>query len=316
MPRLSFSGFDRDDEAKARQLFESLNLRGWTVAEEATADVVLVDLDSMYGQVAWMRGFAPGVLTIGLTRALRADTTYRLEAPLTAAGLASVLETITSANAVPGSSPGDGGAKSPEPAMTVSAASSAPPRREAEALPPRPAEPLPAAPVSTPPPPSAAPRLAARLAAGSGAFSARAPGLPELVVDLDRQQFAPGRSLKALLPYATLDAARITLSPLAAEAVAEALARAGEPQPLARLAWLLALGSGEGRLQGYPPDTRFQLDKWPQVEREFPKHFRIATVMLKAPATVAEIAAASGASETEVADYVNAALAAGHASVR
>ncbi|WP_028769853.1 hypothetical protein [Silanimonas lenta] len=308
MPRLSFSGFDRDDEAKARRLFEGLGLPGWSIAEEAAADVVLVDLDSMYGQMAWMRGFAPGVLTIGLTQALRADTTYRLEAPLTATGLAAVLATIGSA----GAAPGNGSAKAP----AVPASPPAPPPREAEALPPRPVEPPPAAPVSAPPAPSAAPRLAARLAAGSGAFSARAPGLPELVVDLDRQQFAPGRSLKALLPYATLDPARIALSPLTAETAAEALARAGEPQPLARLAWLLALGGGEGRLQGHAAGTRFQLDRWPQVEREFPKHFRIATVMLKAPATVEEIAAASGASEAEVADYVNAALAAGHASVR
>lgn len=307
MPRLSFSGFDRDDEAKARQLFEGLGLPGWSIAEEAAADVVLVDLDSMYGQMAWMRGFAPGVLTIGLTQALRADTTYRLEAPLTATGLAAVLGTIGSAGAAPGPAPGNGRAKTPAPV---------PPPREAEARPPRPVEPPPTAPVSAPSPPSTAPRLATRLTTGSGAFSARAPGLPELVVDLDRQQFAPGRSLKALLPYATLDPTRIALSPLTPEAVAEALARAGEPQPLARLAWLLALGGGEGRLQGHPPGTRFQLDRWPQVEREFPKHFRIATVMLKAPATVEEIAAASGASEAEVADYVNAALAAGHASVR
>lgn len=307
MPRLSFSGFDRDDEAKARQLFEGLGLPGWSIAEEAAADVVLVDLDSMYGQMAWMRGFAPGVLTIGLTQALRADTTYRLEAPLTATGLAAVLGTIGSAGAAPGPAPGNGRAKAPAPV---------PPPREAEARPPRPVEPPPAAPVSAPSPPSTAPRLATRLTAGSGAFSARAPGLPELVVDLDRQQFAPGRSLKALLPYATLDPTRIALSPLTAETAAEALARAGEPQPLARLSWLLALGGGEGRLQGHAAGTRFQLDRWPQVEREFPKHFRIATVMLKAPATVEEIAAASGASEAEVADYVNAALAAGHASVR
>ncbi|GIX36957.1 MAG: hypothetical protein KatS3mg127_0196 [Silanimonas sp.] len=301
MPRLSFSGFDRDDEAKARQLFEGLGLPGWSVAEEAAADVVLVDLDSMYGQMAWMRGFAPGVLTIGLTQALRADTTYRLEAPLTAAGLAAVLGTIGSAGAAPEPA-------APPPAAPVSAPP--PPAAPVSAPPP------PAAPVSAPPPPSAAPRFAARLAAGSGAFSAQAPGLPELVVDLDRQQFAPGRSLKALLPYANLDPSRIALTPLTPEAAAEALARAGEPQPLARLVWLLALGGGEGRLQGHPPETRFQLDRWPQVEREFPKHFRIATVMLKAPATVEEIAAASGASEAEVADYVNAALAAGHAGVR
>ena len=101
---------------------------------------------------------------------------------------------------------------------------------------------------------------------------------------------------------------------LDAAAAEAALASAGDPQPLSRLTWLLALGGGDGRLGSHGAQTRFQLGKWPQVEREFPKHFRIATVMLKAPATVSEIALASGASEAEVADYVNAALAAGHAS--
>jgi hypothetical protein len=302
MPRLSFSGFDRDDEAKARQLFEGLGLAGWSASDEASADAVLIDLDSIYGQMAWMRGFDAAKLTIGLTRALRADTAYRLEVPLSATALASTLRDIAARL-------GQAAATEAGPAVAAAATRTT---EEAPVAPPGPV----AAPAPAVAPEPAAERLAARIArAGGGAFSVSLDGLPTLVVDLDRQQFAPGRSLKALLPLATADCPAAAVRALDPAAAAEALRRAGDAQPLSRLVWLLALGGGEGRLRGHAAGTRFQLGKWPQAEREFPKHFRIATVMLKAPATVEEIAAASGASEAEVADYVNAALAAGHASV-
>jgi hypothetical protein len=55
------------------------------------------------------------------------------------------------------------------------------------------------------------------------------------------------------------------------------------------------------------------MTKWPQTEREYPKHFRIATVMMKAPASLGEIAEASGVTEAEVADFINANLATGFA---
>ena len=78
-------------------------------------------------------------------------------------------------------------------------------------------------------------------------------------------------------------------------------------QPLARLQWLGGLLSGEAA------DGRYLLKKWPQTEREYPKHFRIATVMMKGPASVAEIAEASGVAPEEVAGFINAHLATGHA---
>ena len=49
----------------------------------------------------------------------------------------------------------------------------------------------------------------------------------------------------------------------------------------------------------------------PQIEREYPKHFRIATVMMKGPAKLTEIAEQSGASLGDVTDFVNAGLATG-----
>lgn len=59
--------------------------------------------------------------------------------------------------------------------------------------------------------------------------------------------------------------------------------------------------------------ARYKLERWPSIDRGFPKHFRIATVMLKAPASPAEIAEASGASVPEVCEFIVARMASGHA---
>ena len=301
MPRLSFSGFDRADEAKARALFEGLHLSDWMLSDEAGADAVLIDLDSMYGQMAWMKGFDAGKVTIGLTQALRADTAYRIDAPLSAEALHAVLAAIAGgpqANAPAVETP------MPEPAAAAvtSLAPVSPPVATTS----------PEATAVTAPVPEN--RLAARLARATGPFAVQFGDLPRLVIDPASQQFAPGKSLKALIDYGHAEIAAESVEALDPETAATALRQAGDPQPLSRLTWLLALGGGAGRLLDHAPGTRFQLGKWPQAEREFPKHFRIATVMLKAPATLTEIASASGASEADVADYINAALAVGHAN--
>ena len=90
----------------------------------------------------------------------------------------------------------------------------------------------------------------------------------------------------------------------------------GPAQPLLRLVWFGNLLAGEGKLvAGFDPDGRFQRVKWPQTEREYPKHFRIATVMMKGPSTLAEIASGSGVPVPDVIDFVNANLATGFADI-
>ena len=90
----------------------------------------------------------------------------------------------------------------------------------------------------------------------------------------------------------------------------------GAAQPLQRLVWFGNLLAGHGMLvPGFDPAGRFLMVKWPQTEREFPKHFRIATMMMKGPATLAEIAAGSGVPLPDVIDFVNANLATGFADV-
>src|SRR5690606_20069282 len=59
--------------------------------------------------------------------------------------------------------------------------------------------------------------------------------------------------------------------------------------------------------------ARYQLLKWPQTEREFPRHFRIATVMMRGAARLEEVAATAGVRLEEVIDFVNANLATGFA---
>lgn len=87
----------------------------------------------------------------------------------------------------------------------------------------------------------------------------------------------------------------------------QAASAVGPAQPISRLQWLGGLCSGAQTRGNY------RLRKWPQIEREYPRHFRIATVMMKGAASIAEIAQASGTSEDDVRDFVNASLATGYA---
>ena len=293
MPRLRLLGFDAHAQAQVRALFASLPETGWSLADssDGEADAALIDLDSMAGQLAWMGDRPAGEVSLGLTRAARAGTTLRLEAPLDAATLASGL--AAAKQRLGASLVGSG-----EPLQGTAGAAAGRVEGSSEA-------------------PKAANRsLLEMLTEASGGFRIEAPGLPPLVVDVSGARFAPGRSLRALLGYAVLPDVAAMLRPVPTDAIDAALAAAGDVQPLGRLQWLLVLGAGSQGSDGHGPGTRFALTRWPQIEREFPKHFRIATVLLKAPATVAEVAVATGASESEVAAFVRAALAAGYAQVR
>ena len=167
MPRLSLCGFARADEARLKAMLDTPGLAAWSLADDASADAVLIDLDSMVGQMAWLRGIRPGLTSIGLTAAAKAGTDHSLSAPLETDALRALLEHL----------------------------------------------------VPTQPP---------------------APAQP-------------------------------------------------------------------------PAAEVYRLERWPPIDRSFPKHFRIATVMLKAPGRVAAIAEAAGVSEIEVTAFLDGVLASGHA---
>ena len=134
---------------------------------------------------------------------------------------------------------------------------------------------------------------------------------PALTVDSAEGVYYGPPGLKGLEPYCRGLIARSEWEAVS-PAVMEGLRAAGGGLPLSRLLWVNALYAGNGRLLGDADGSaRVRMARWPQIEREYPKHFRIATAMMKGFATVAEIAAQSGATEAEVADLANAYLVTG-----
>jgi hypothetical protein len=370
---LGFTGMDASTESELRQAFEQAlpaTGGGWQLVPDTHADYVVVDMDSMYGPMSWLRLHAAGKHVVGLTGAPRTQTPYRLGRPVSVEELATLLRDIRVASGIPAREPApapvatatsaepgatmarpSGMTPSPQPmdqlpverpaaaaatelpanpaAITEPAAIADEPPSVAvgQVLPaapsiepasmPAPAEPTPApAPVDAPPARSAEPRtLAEWLASGRVHGRVRfGDNAHAVLIDADQRQYFGPSVLKATAPLFEREAALADFEPVSADVWSAQTGALGAPQPLARLIWFGALLAGQGRLAaGYAPGERFRLTKWPQTEREFPKHFRIATAMMKGPATVAEIAEASSVPETDVADFVNASLATGFA---
>ena len=392
---LGFTGMDASTESELRQAFEQAlpaSGGGWQLVPDTHADYVVVDMDSMYGPMSWLRLHAAGKHVVGLTAAPRTQTPYRLGRPVGADELATLLRDIRDAAGVPAEDttasvpaaaaepavpPARPSGMTPSPVPmdqlpeerpAASIASELPANPEAitepaaladeppsvavgqvlpaapsiepaaspplDATPPTPASPSvePAASAresapsasSTPPAPVAAPTparsaeprtLAEWLTSGRVRGRVRfAEGGASVLIDPDQRQYFGPAALKATAPLFERDATLADFEPVSADVWSAQTAAFGAPQPLARLIWFGALLAGEGRLAGgYDASERFKLSKWPQTEREFPKHFRIATAMMKGPATIAELAEASSVPEADVADFVNASLATGFA---
>jgi hypothetical protein len=140
----------------------------------------------------------------------------------------------------------------------------------------------------------------------------RREGAPALALDPASRTWTGSATLKPLVPLLDLP---LTVDDFASidDAEFERLkAAGGGAHPYLRLLWLAGLVAGRGQLlPGYLPTKKFVLTKWPQIEREYPKHFRIATVMMKGPALLREIVEQSGVPEGDAADFVNAGLASG-----
>ena len=70
---LGLTGMDQATEAALKSSFTDANERLglWMLQNEADADFVVVDMDSMYGPMSWLRLHAAGKKVIGLTSAPR-----------------------------------------------------------------------------------------------------------------------------------------------------------------------------------------------------------------------------------------------------
>lgn len=359
---LGLTGMDQPTELALKSAFSdaSLRVRGWSMVAEADADFVIVDMDSMYGPMSWLRLHAAGKRVIGLTSAPRTQADFRLPRPFDGQQLAQVLGEIGGdapvASAVPEPAPVIAAppppppapvAVVPEPARAPEPAPAPPPPAVAAAAAPQPSAPVSAAPAPVPAPAAAppapvavatpaAPVDAAPSDTGTeppvptarstafahwlrpGALTGRARYQsgkgPALFIDFAQRQYYGPATLKPLAEYFVASVGLRDFEQLDDSAWQRAIAALGAPLPLNRLQWFGGLLAGEGRLlAGYNPDGRFVLGKWPETEREFPRHFRIATAMMKGPQTVAEIAAASNVPAADVIDFINANLATGFA---
>ena len=334
-----FSGFSREDEAQVLSVFDQANMRlpkRWAATNEKEAEVIVIDMDTVYGHMTWLKANAEGKITAAVTTSERAEADHLLPRPLTLDSLVQLLASLSNqtASAVPiARTTGQQTAITPEMLnarstgqQAVFTASEPAALRTAEA---------PAAAAVTAEMPATAPRTTTGTQAAMPNLGPRAlklldflmPGAlggpvkiqlndaPLLVIDPGSQTYLGSTSLK---PYTAYGMATLTESDFIAidnDELSQLSKQLGGAQPLARLAWLAGLVGGHGQLlPAYNPNSLFKLSKWPQTEREFPKHFRIATVMMKGPAKLTEIAEQSGSSLADVTDFVNANLISGHAS--
>lgn len=309
---ICFAGLSREEESEVLARFRQANAavgNRWILAPEVEADVVVIDMDSMYGQMSLMKAIGAGKAVVALTAGGRADTDFVLHRPVTGEGMATLLAELSAAAAVAPAEPAPAATGGPPP----TAATLMPPA--APAVPAPVVDPVPAAAAEAPAPATAAdPHLADYLRAGAlaGPVRLQRPGAPELVLDPASQTYLGGSALKPLLPYCTSPVPAGDLQPVDPAELPALAGKLGAGQPWARLLWLCALAGGNGALlPGFGPNDKYKLLKWPQTEREFPKHFRIATVMMKGPAVLTDIAEQSGAALAEVIDFVNASLVAG-----
>lgn len=347
------TGMDPATELSLKAAFAEANTRLgglWQMQPETSAQYVVVDMDSLYGPMSWLRLHAAGKTVIGLTSAPRTQTDHHLAHPFNAHTVAQLLQEVATkaghaatlaevpppAGLTPAPQPQD---LLPEEQPLPADEEEAPPPEPSAAIPNRdvplpidPREPpsaavgqvIPPHPTIQPHAPTPAPPTSAQsqtlielLASGKlgGRIRLERDGVPLLIDTNAREYFGPA-ALKPLAAHLQAALSAQDREPVAAADWSNQTAALGPAQPLLRLVWFGNLVAGGGKLvPGFDPAARFQMVKWPQTEREFPKHFRIATVMMKGPATLAEIASGSGVPLPDVIDFVNANLATGFAEV-
>lgn len=305
--RLSLQGASEQDNAHLRKLLNQAgpNVRsGWRFYTGEEADLLIVDVDTVYGHMDWLRAHGSGNPVAVLTDHTRfEDADLILHKPVGLDNFVDVLERAAAKIA-------DRGEPATDDAPPARTESSAP----APAPAPAPAEPAAAAAPEPPAQPPAEQRLAQWLSGSwlSGQLSLQEKDAPKLALDFGERQFYADGTLRALAPYCGRSIRREALHRLDAKEFAALQART-KAQPMSRLIWLCHVLGSRGHLaDGLDINARYKLGRWPQIEREFPKHFRIATVMMKQPATLSEVAEQSGATLPDVIDFTNAYNAIGY----
>ena len=280
----------------------------WQTADHASADLLLIDVESLHGHMDWLRASSNGRLAIACSNARESsDARFVLGKPVIADELVAMLNRIgADLNAKPADQTT---AVSVMPAASIAPVAS--PTAEAANAPTVVAtiklEPLTI--VATAKPASLSPNLVDFLGVDPplrGRLRLAAIGLPSLFLDPGARTWHADASLKGLADWCTRPLLPGDAQTMGETEYMKEIATLSQ-QPYGRLEWLAHLVRGEGRLApGLDPNGRFKLVRWPQSEREFPKHFRIATMMLKEWTSIGDVAELSGATIADVTNFINA----------
>lgn len=330
-----FTGMDSSDAEQLIALFHDINRRTgnrWSLAANAdSATALVIDVDTLYGHMTWLRAQSAEHAVVALTAGTSAEADHVLHRPVTPDAMRRLLMELADGTSAPARETPAPAAATPEPVRApaapeqVPSAREVPPAEQAAPAPAAQAAPAPAAPEPELPAEPAAPPAPAKpvarklidlLLAGeipAGPHTLELAGQPPLVLDVTQKTFLCGNSIKSFLPHAQATLEASAFQPVPANQYDTLRQSIGEAQPLGRLVWLAALGGSGGEISGAAPDARYRLTKWPQIEREFPKHFRIATTMMKGFQTPTELAAQSGSTLAEVNDFIAASLVSGYA---
>ncbi len=335
-----FTGMDVFDAEQLSTLFQDANRRTgnhWQLASEIdNAGVLVIDVDTLYGHMTWLRSQNSEQAVVALTSGTSAEADHILHRPVTMDAMRRLLHDLRARDdiaaapptedlaEVTATNPIDMATDTPAEPAAVAVATTVP---EEVAVTPPPAAPVAKAPQTVPPAPTnstnaATPsppvelKLIDALLSGDiagGPQVLELSGLQPLALDMTEKVFLCGNGIKSYLPHTKVALKNNQWKPISS-AEFDALGKnLGGTQPLGRLVWLAALGGSDGLIYGAEPDARYRLSKWPQIEREFPRHFRIATTMMKGYLTPEQIAEHSGASVLEVNEFIVASMISGHA---
>lgn len=329
--KIALVGASPDEETEFRNFLGPAAQRlrqSWEVSNERDADLVVVDVDSVFGHMAWLKANGAGKRTAAFTgRDSARESDLLLGRPLSLEAVVKLLLMFNLPSGV--TPPPQAAAPEREAYASEYRAGDARPQRvapapvEAPAVeaprppPPRPA-PAPPPPVAAPAPPPPAPARELGVADFLTGITLPGParlvtaGAQDLVLDPASQTwYSSSTGLRALAPHC---ARSLQLSDWQLLNAADFAAAKGTltAQPFSRLLWFYVLNRSQGELlPELDRQARFKLARYPQSEREFAKHFRIGTFMLKDYASLEDIAEASGAALPDVVDYVNAYTAVG-----
>jgi hypothetical protein len=307
---IAVTGASEHDAARIAALLERNRHRlstPWQNGEAAHADLLLVDIESTYGQMDWLRARSRGRLVIAYTSATEPlEPEFSLRKPVVSADLVALLNRL-------GAGMTHGKPEAPAPMQPANAESYEPaPTQVVTPIKPAVAPAMSAAPAAAAPDTYLMDELLGVLDASEGPVRLVHEGLPSIIIDPSRQRWYAGVSLKPLAGWSKHPLRRDELIHLDSEEFTKAT-EIMAAQPYARLIWFTRLSRSEGNLDaGLPAGARYRLTRWPQVEREFPKHFRIATAMMRGTGTIDEIAAQSTAGVADVVDFINAYNALGY----